>query len=351
MVPPGLKSLMRSTLSGFGVRLPFILLARTVPRDVIVLMYHAVGDTPAPYLRNLYPHKTPSQFEEDLILLKREFVLPTWEEFVANRTRSRPLKRPSVLITFDDGLSDCYRSVRPLLLKHDIPCLFFVTKAFVDNRTMFFRHKASLCIEGFGKLSSSNRNSFVNAAKANGLNCPIEQTDFASWILGLDHKHTPVIDRACDLLGVDIDDFLQTNRPYMTRGEIAQLHADGFTIGGHSITHPLLRSLSREAIELEIIESCRFVRDLLKVEDVPFAFPFSADGVSRPILRVIAQRDPWISVMFGSNGIDPDEPFLLNRINVDQPPAETDRSNVLHLIKQSYADALLHSLRQTFGTR
>jgi hypothetical protein len=53
MVPPGLKTLMRSTLSGFEVKLPFSLLVRTVPRDVIVLMYHAVGDTPAPHLCNL----------------------------------------------------------------------------------------------------------------------------------------------------------------------------------------------------------------------------------------------------------------------------------------------------------
>lgn len=183
-MPSGLKSLLRSTLSGFGARLPFTLLARRVPRDVIVLMYHAVGESPAPHLRNLYPYKTQAQFEEDLILLKREFVLPTWAEFFANKNMSRLQERPSVLITFDDGLSDCYRSVRPLLLKHRIPCLFFVTEAFVDNRTMFFRHKASLCIEGFHHLSSADRNRFVNAATGSGLNCPSEQSDLQGGCWG-----------------------------------------------------------------------------------------------------------------------------------------------------------------------
>ena len=224
--------------------------------------------------------------------------------------------------------------------------MFFVTEAFVDNKTMFFRHKASLCIEGFRHLSSSDRNRFVEAATGRGLTCPSEESEFTSWMLSLDHRHGRLIDRICHLLGIDIDNILKTKQPYMTRDEIAQLHADGFTIGGHSVTHPRLHLLPLEEIEREIVESCRFVRDLLKVVDVPFAFPFSADGVSRPILRILAQRNPWISSMFGSNGIDLDDAFLLNRINVDQPPEAADQSNALLLIKKSYAGALYRSLRQ-----
>jgi peptidoglycan/xylan/chitin deacetylase (PgdA/CDA1 family) len=346
MNPLDPKSLMRTAFRGFGASLPYTLLTYLVPRDVIVLMYHAVGEIPAPHLRNLYAYKTPAQFEEDLIHLKREFVLPTWAEFVASGNRSRRIERPRVLITFDDGLSDCFRVVRPLLLKHRIPCMFFVTKALVDNRIMFFRHKASLCIEGFGKLSSPDRNRFVRAAAADGLKCPSEQFGFASWMLGLDHKHGPTIDRVCHLLGIDVDDILKTKQPYLTSDEIKQLHADGFTIGGHSVSHPRLQALPGEEVELEIIDSCRFVRDLLKVKEVTFAFPFSADGVSRPNLRLLRQRHPWISAMFGSNGIDLDEPFLFNRISADEPPAGVARSNALHLIKTSYANALLRSARQ-----
>lgn len=346
MVPLELKSLTRSTLCGFGAKLPLAALARLVSREVIVLMYHAVGESPAPHLCNLYPCKTAAQFEEDLVVLKREFTLPTWTEFVADRNRARPIERPCVLITFDDGLSDCYRVVRPLLLKHRIPCLFFVTKALVDNRMMFFRHKASLCIEGFARLSFSDRSRFAKAAAGEGLNCPSEPTEFARWMLGLDQKHGAIIDRVCHLLDIDIDQMLKTQRPYLTSDEIVQLRADGFTIGGHSVNHPRLHLLPDEEIEQEIVESCRFVRDLLKAEAVPFAFPFSADGVNRSLLRRIIQGNPWITAMFGSNGIDLDEPFIFNRIAADQPPAGSVHSNVMQLIKRSYADALFRSVRQ-----
>lgn len=346
----GLKPFVRRSMIGFGARLPLDVLARSVPRDVIVLMYHAVGEDAAAHLRNLYPYKTPAQFEADLVSLKQEFPMPTWEEFVANRGRSQRPDRPSVLITFDDGLSHCYRFVRPLLLKHRVPCLFFITKAFVDNRTMFFRHKASLCVDIFRRLSLSDQNRVLNTLVVDHPGCSRDPSAFGRWMLGLGHIDQPTIDRVCSLLDIDTDDVLKRQQPYVTKEEIQQLHSDGFTIGGHSVTHPPLRVLSAEEVEFEILQSCRFIRELLNVKDVPFAFPFSADGVSRPVLRRIAQRNPWISAMFGSNNIDLDEPFLLNRINVDHPPDRgAARSDILKMIKTTYANAFLRSVTASAG--
>jgi hypothetical protein len=220
--------------------------------------------------------------------------------------------------------------------------LFFVTKAFVDNKNMFFRHKASLCIEAFRNLSHSDQDELAGMLAVES--CLNNRIEFESWMLGLGHTDLPTIDRVCRLLDLDIDNILKAERPYMTTAEIQQLHADGFAVGGHSVTHPLLRLLSDEQIEFEVRESCRFVQDILRVTDVPFAFPFSADGVSRSVLRLVAQHNPWISAMFGSNGVDLDEPFLLNRISADEPPVRTAHSNSLHLIKKSYASALLRSV-------
>lgn len=341
----GLKALARDAIIGLGSRLPLEALTYSIRRDVIVLMYHAVGEVPVPHLRNLYPYKTPAQFEADLVFLKREFDLPTYAEFAARAHKSRQAKRPSLLITFDDGLSECYHYVRPLLLKYQVPCVFFVTKSFVDNRALFFRHKVSLCIERFRDLSSSAQDGVWAALISEIAGSNFAKSNFLSWIMQLGHADQPAIDRTCALLEIDIAEFLSSQRPYMTSDEIRELHSDGFTIGGHSVTHPALWRTSKETTEFEILESCRFVRDLVGTNNVPFAFPFSADGVNRDLLRSIADRNPWISAMFGSNGIELEEPLLLNRINVDQPPGGSLPSNALPLIKDSYAVALYRSLR------
>ena len=309
-------------------------------------MYHAVDEAPAPHLRHLYRYKTPAEFEADLIVLKQQFHMPTWVEFVAQRGRLRRPDRPALLITFDDGLSECYRFVRPLLLKHRVPCLFFITKAFVDNRAMFFRHKASLCIETLGSLVMSEQKKALNAFAVEFERSTPNFFEFSNWVLQLKHTDEPIVDRVCRLLDIDVAGALRTQRPYMTVDEIRELHADGFTIGGHSVTHAPLWELHEDAAEREIVKSCDFVRELVSARDVPFAFPFSADNVRRAFLRSIAERNPWISMMFGSNGVELDEPFMLNRINVDGPPSRPSKSNTLSLIKNGYASCLYRALRR-----
>ena len=343
------KALARSAISGLASKLPLAILTRSIPRDVVILMYHAVSEKAAPHLRHLYDHKTPAQFEADLICLKRHFRLPTWTEFTAESKLPRRSDRPSLLITFDDGLSECYQFARPLLLKHRVPCVFFITKAFVDNRAMFFRHKASLCIEELGKLTVPEQVRTLSTLAVETGGSTSNVAEFADWILQLGFSDERIIDRICRLLGVDIAGALRTLRPYMTAGEIQQLHSEGFTIGGHSVTHPPLWEVSQDVAELEILESCRFVRTLVSAKDVPFAFPFSADGVSRALLRSIAERNSWISTMFGTNGVELDEPFLLNRVNADVPSPRRTKSNALSLIKNSYASCLYRGLTLAGG--
>ena len=346
MASIGLKSRTKRALERSVARLPLHLLTRLVPRDVIVLMYHAVGERPVGHLRNLYRYKTPAQFEADLISLKQHYSLPTWSEVTSRKEENKPRSRPHLLITFDDGLSDCFETVRPLLLKHRIPCMFFVTRDFVDNRSMFFRHKASLCIERFCKLSPSDQNRVVALLASEYTNHAKEPATFSSWMLGLGYADEPTIDRVCILLDLDVAAVLDKQRPYMTKEQIEQLHAEGFTIGGHTLSHPPLWILTPEEAQYQIVQSCMFVRELLSAGEVPFAFPFSANGVNRSILRSVTAQNPWISAMFGSNDIDLEERYLLNRINVDEPPNEAAGSNALWVIKKSYAAALLSSIRK-----
>ena len=313
-------------------------------------MYHLINDEPVPHVCHLFSHKSPEAFEADLLFLKRRFNLPTWPEFVKKEARPRSTGRPSLLITFDDGLSECFHRVRPLLLVHKVPCLFVITQSFVDNRQMFYRHKASLCIDRVQRSAGSEQNRLLAAIGSLPGPGPLTMTDFAAWMLQLKPEDESIIDRVCTLFSIDIGEELARRRPYMTSDEIRQLHFDGFTIGGHSVSHARLWELPADEIEREIVESCRFVQDLLGVVDVPFAFPFSADGVDRHLLKSIAERHPWISMMFATNGVEVDEPFIMNRINADPPPDQNSgASNLLSAIKTSYANTCYSALRWPTG--
>ncbi len=87
-----------------------------------ILVYHGICETD--------PHKfnsrfiTAKQFEEHLVLIKKIFNPVSLKDLAKDRLSSDKL---NVLITFDDGLKNNFTHAFPLLKKHTIPAVFFVT--------------------------------------------------------------------------------------------------------------------------------------------------------------------------------------------------------------------------------
>ena len=140
-MPSALRNLAAQVLRP----LPLTALSRLIPRDPIGFYYHAVTERQLPHVRHLNTCKTPREFEQDLDFLTRNFAPISYDDLQSSPSSDRG--RPRALVTFDDGLRECYEVARPLLLKRGIPAIFFVTTDFLDNRRLFYKHKVSLCIE------------------------------------------------------------------------------------------------------------------------------------------------------------------------------------------------------------
>jgi peptidoglycan/xylan/chitin deacetylase (PgdA/CDA1 family) len=113
---------------------------------------------------------------------------------------------------------------------------------------------------------------------------------------------------------VDWQAFLDEKQPYLTREQIRQMHAEGFTIGAHTLTHRKLVDLSNQEIETEIVESCQIVGEITGQEIVPFSFPHSAWGLDRAHLADIRTRHPKVGLLFDTKGLRQDAAFIQNRV-------------------------------------
>jgi len=385
-------------------------------------------DRPA-HVAHIAPHKTPAQFEADLQYLAKHYQVIGYdevrrrreskvgEESRDQRPEARGIRRdasglssgvrPAVVLTFDDGFRECFEVVRPLLLKHGLPAVFFITTDFLDNRRLFYRNKVSLCLERLTQLAPNELRAFADKCQQQALVKTPSRGEAStngsaasalrSWLLSLTHSEETTIDAVCDLLEIDCEAFLETHRPYLTTEEIKKLAEDGFTIGAHSKSHArlsLLRSavsseqlavdsqqsavsrkvarqetnVSRssspgpspldarpsppaarpstldsrlwtlDTLTSEIVDSCRMIASLIGKSAVPFAFPFSGDGVSRERLREIREQYPEVELIFDRRGFRQDADFIVHRIIADHPPtgeAEA-RSTVPSLIRREY---------------
>jgi len=100
----------------------------------LVLMYHRVA-SPATDAWELAV--SPANFEAHLRLIKCFGNVISAEELV-RRLHARQLKRRSVVITFDDGYVDNYIVAKPLLEKYKLPATFFITTGNLGNTKAFW---------------------------------------------------------------------------------------------------------------------------------------------------------------------------------------------------------------------
>jgi len=308
-------------------------------RDVLGLYYHVVSDERLPHIQHIYPYKSTRMFENDLIYLAKNFNLISYEQLAEHCSGGQRLKPRSVILTFDDGLSQCYSIVRPLLLKHGIPCVFFIPTDFIDNHKMLSDHKASLCIDLVGTLENSAMSDMIKSVK-NAFGKEFDNLiDLKLWIKSLATHERSTIDALCQLLNIDVQQYLETQRPCMSSDEIKCLVEDGFTIGAHSASHQKLSLLTELDIEEDITSSCKIIMSVTGKSQIPFAFPFSADGVSRRMLQEIREKHPYIGLLFDTNRILPNPSFIISRLCGDWPDnADKEKSNLPQRIVRAYQE-------------
>jgi hypothetical protein len=140
------------------------LLAPVLPRDrlerrirppVLIPYYHLVSDERLAHVIHLFSYRNTDQFKADLDFFLKYYQPIDLADLLAAVRSGRPLKEKTVLLTFDDGFREIHDVVAPILKQKGVPAVFFITAAFLDNKTLGYRHKASLLVERIDKLCRS----------------------------------------------------------------------------------------------------------------------------------------------------------------------------------------------------
>ncbi len=331
-----MRSLVRKLGYGILSALPLALWEWMMPRDVVGLNYHVVSDNHLPHVRQLFAYKSVAAFRNDLAFLKANYHVVGYSELHEHRLQGKSLPTGSVAITFDDGFAECFSIVRPLLLEFQLPCHFFINSNFIDNRAMFYRNKVSLAIDRLRGMDDPQAQAALTTLSAR-LGLKLTSIDDASrWAKGLTQDDEPMVDESCALLGVGVEGYLALKQPYLTREQIVQLVADGFTIGAHTRSHRRLKGLKdSQVVTREIVDSCDDVRQWTGQKIVPFAFPFLG-SLDRDLLARIRDQHDFVGLLFDTWGMRTDPKFIVNRIGCDAPPDRTSGgSNLPWLMRDS----------------
>jgi peptidoglycan/xylan/chitin deacetylase (PgdA/CDA1 family) len=334
---------------------PFAVYPHLLKRNVIDFFYHAVSDETMDHVRHLYPVVPTGVFEDSIGIIKDRYQLISYQEHHAHRLEPGSDPPKAAHLSFDDGYAECFSVVRPVLLERDIPCTFFLTTDLIDNQMLFYRNKVSLCIERVNQLEGDERETVFQRIRQ-GIGVAVDGVDsFVGWIKELRLSDEAAIDQVCDVMEVPWERFLRETQPYLTREQIKQMHAEGFTIGAHTRSHRKLGQLDNGEIEKEIVGSCQVVQATTGQAIVPFSFPHSAWGIDRNFLADLRKRYPFIGLLFDTKGLRRDKPFMVNRVWAERPiPKTSGIASIDAVLRIAYQEAweeeMLGGLRQIRGS-
>ena len=248
--------------------------------------YHVVSNQDLPHILN-YNFRNIFQFEKELDFYLKYFEPVSLEFLLNHRSPSKKVFH----LSFDDGLKECAEIIAPILLKKGIPASFFVNTGFVDNKKLFHKYKASLIFRNIQEKPKAEIERLLN-----------ENNLVGKKVLKAEISQLVVLDELAKILGIDFEQFLQSQKPYLTTSQILELQSQGFTIGAHSIDHPEFWKISADDQIAQVRESMEWINKTVNPSIKSFAFPFTDYGVPFSVLETI-KKENLCDITFGTAGL------------------------------------------------
>jgi hypothetical protein len=290
------KALIRS-LHSFSSSIPLSWLKAISGQNFLAIFYHTISDQKLPHVKHLYRVRGIALFEKDLDYLLKNFTPIGLHELIEAVYHKKKLPKNSFLLTFDDGLAECYHIIAPILKRKGIPATFFLNSDFVDNKALMFRYKASYLIEELSQrqISAPNIAPFFKKYELPFL-------DIKTGLLSIRWRQEALLNDIAKAFEIDFNAFLKHQKPYLSQAQISQMIADGFTFGSHSQNHPTYNTIDLPSQIEQTLLSQAYLNQHFQLPYQTFAFPFTDSGVSKAFFDKILGEEKF-PLTFGGAGL------------------------------------------------
>jgi len=239
-----------------------------------VLLFHRI----LPERDPLWDPIDPALFAQTLkFIAKRFHIVPLNEMLFENDQHS---SKPMAALTFDDGYRDFIDHAIPMLDKAKLTASMFIVTDCIDNGLptwtyiidYLFSNSQKLewtnfdvddLPEEYRKVKWDNREEKVAYCK--------KFKQYLKWIPSV--KRDAVI----KTLLINFNDIELPRNMMMTWDDVKQIHAGGFNIGSHSVTHPTLATIADDGIVgFELSHSAKRIKERTGITTEVFSYPIGS---------------------------------------------------------------------------
>jgi len=306
---------------------------RTPPGLLRVLTYHRVAN--AAQTPQLYPRLTvsPEAFRRQMEFVARHYRPIAMPELLDAARPEGRLPEKAVLITFDDATRDFLEYAAPVLRRYRLPATVFVPTAFPGHpERLFWWDRLYGAVEHAAGLELID----TPVGRLPVGTAPARRAAFSrlrAYVKAQPHDEAMGwVENFCQ----DLEAPAYRN-PVMTWPELRSLVHQGFCLGAHTRTHPMMPRLSKEAMRAETVGALDDLRRETGSELPIFAYP--SGGTNQDVIDTL--RGEGICLAFTTErGLDDfyqADRLQLRRLNVGpKTPLPLLRAQLLSWMRPLY---------------
>ena len=259
---PTIKKISLHIIESLG---GFQLMRRIKKNDPVILMYHRILKDE--FINGL----APQEFDKQIAYIIKNFNVVSIEDLLRD-VKNNTVKPYSLVLTFDDGHHDFYANAWPILKKYNLPASLYITTGFVDGTTWLWpdllkyillnSNAAILNVENLGDISTHKTEHHISWHKL-GDHC---------LTLSVEARNKLLLQLAKDAK-ISVADKPQPPFHSVTWAQLHEMSSDGLIVGSHTVTHPILSSLSVENLRYELAISASAIQQHLGAAPAGICYP------------------------------------------------------------------------------
>jgi peptidoglycan/xylan/chitin deacetylase (PgdA/CDA1 family) len=239
-------------------------------------------------------------------------------------SRGGEVRDNPVLLSFDDGYSDIYHQVFPLLRARNIPAAFFVPTRRLSDRNLETWEQVAYCIhhsplgefhvnfqgwKASGDLRAGKREAARDLCKMAVKMFGGAEREFLHYLAGQLQSHLP----SCE----------EMDNQIVTENQMREMQVGGMAFGSHSHRHAVLAKLSGKELADELSLSREILEAILREKVDVVSYPHGKRGEHYNVETMDAAKHAGfclgLNYMNGLVDLKKVNPFDVNRIPVNRP--------------------------------
>ncbi len=250
--------------------------------------------------------------------LRQHFQVIPLSQLAEQLASRRKLDRLTVALTIDDGRRNCYEFFFPLLKEFNLPATFFVVSSFIRGEEWIWTDKVMWLSEQPNRPQELSHGAL--AATFQSLN-RIRPEDRKARIEALAKS-----------MGVSVPQSAPAKYAPCSWNELREMSDSGLMeIGSHTVTHPILSSITDEESWNELTQSRAQIEEGVGRSVASFCFPNGMPGDFRPSQVQQVERAGYACSVIADFGMvtTASDPYRLPRIGVSRKSSEQEFAKYL----------------------